>query len=162
MKVIKNNFGEIAAHVTEVRFEPYPRKLICDNCESELEYEESDMEVGVYGAMHVKCPLCGYNNMLDGNKNDVTLTKDNIEFPIHFDHISKEDGAIDVCNNEFIKEYINRAIDYFRMNKNEYIYYVGTGNTMVQVHRYEGDEDYYIVVTNDYYHTYIPFEPEDY
>lgn len=162
MKVLKNNFNEIASHVTEVNFKPYPRKLICESCESELEYEESDMEVGVLGVMHVKCPLCGYNNMLDGNENDVTLTKDNIEFPRHFFHTSKEDGAVDTCNNEYVKKCIKDAINYFRENKDEISYYTGTGNTMVFIYRYSDDNEYYVVVTNNYYSTYIPFESEDY
>ena len=162
MKVLKNNFNEIAACVTEVNLKPYPRKLICENCESELEYEKSDMKVGVYGIMHVKCPLCGYNNMIYGNENDITLTVDNIEFPTHFHHTSKETGAVNVCNNEFVKECVRKAINYFRENKEEFAYFTGTGNTMVYVFRFEGDEEYEVAVANDYYETYIPFKPEDY
>lgn len=162
MKVLKNNFNEITAHVTEVKLESYPRKLICEKCESELEYEKSDLEEGALGAMYVRCPLCGYNNMLDGNENDITLTKDNVKFPKHFFHTSKEDGAVDVCNNETIKKYINDAINYFRKNKDEFYYHAATGNLSVHVCRYEEYEDYYVEVTNNYYSTYIPFESEDY
>lgn len=162
MKVLKNNFNEIAAHTTEVKIEPYPRILTCESCESELEYEKSDMEVGVLGAMHVKCPLCGYNNMLDGNENDVILTKDNIEFPLHFFSHSKEGGAVDICDNKHIKEYVNNAINYFRKNKNEFAYFIASGNLYIAVYKLDGDNEYDVIVAKDYYNTYIPFETEDY
>ena len=32
----------------------------------------------------------------------------------------------------------------------------------VSVYRYDGDEDYYIVMSNDFYSTYINFEDKDY
>lgn len=161
MKVLKNNFYELPVVKTTI-IKSYPRKLICEHCESELEYEKDDMEVGVYGAMHVLCPLCGYNNMLDGNEYDVTLTKDNIEFPVHFHHTSKENGAVDICNNEFIKPIINKGINYLRENKDEFAWYSGSGNTMVYIFRMTGDEEYEIVVSDSHYSTYIPFEAEDY
>ena len=161
MKVLENNYNQDNTNKHE-QVEPYPRKLICENCLSKLEYEKSDLIIGVYRASHLKCPLCGYANMLDGNENDVTLTKDNVEFPIHFNHTSTETGAVDTCNNEFVRECIQNGIDYFRKNKEEFVYYTGTGNTMIYIFRFDGDENYEVVVTNDYYSTYIPFEGRDY
>lgn len=163
MKVLKNNFdnGRVAAYETIV-VPRYPRKLECEECGSELEYDESDLQRGVYGAMHIQCPLCGYNNMLDGNENDIKLTKDNILFPVDFHHTSTECGAVDTCKNDFVRECIQKAIHYFRTNKKEFAYYTGTGNTMIYVFRLDGDEEYEVVVANDYYETYIPFEEEDY
>lgn len=160
MKVLKNNYNQIAAHVSEIY--TYPRKLECYECDSELEYEKDDLEVGVYGAMHVRCPLCGYLNMLDNNENDIRLTKDNIEFPLHFHRNSKETGAVDTCNHEFIKPLISKGIDYFRENKDEFAWYSGSGNTMVYIFRMTGDEEYEVVVVDSRYETYIPFEPADY
>lgn len=160
MKVLKDNYNE--ERVEEITIEPYPRELECEKCGSKLEYEKEDMEVGVLGCMHVRCPLCGYNNMLDGNECDITLTKDNVEFPLHFFHTSKEDGAVESCNNNNIKREINRAIEYFRKNKDGYHWFTNYGNLYISVRRYEGDEDYDVVVTNNFYNTLIPFEPEDY
>ena len=48
------------------------------------------------------------------------------------------------------------------MNKDEFVYFTGTGTTMVYVFRFTGDEEYEVVVTKDYYNTYIPFKSEDY
>lgn len=162
MKVLKNNYHEVYDNTTKIDIEPYPRTVECDGCGSELEYEKSDMEVGVYGAMHVKCPLCGYNNMLDGNECDVTLTKDNIEFPLHFSYSSKETGAVDTCNNEHIKKEINNAITYLRNNKDGDYWFTTYGNLYILVQRFDGDNEYDIMVTDKHWETYIPFEPEDY
>lgn len=162
MKVLKNNYKETINGHTNSVIESYPRKLKCEKCGSELEYDREDLEVGVYGAMHVRCPLCEYLNMLDGNENDIKLTKDNIEFPIHFSHSSIETGAVDTINNDNIKKEINRAIEYFRQNKDEWHWYTAYGNMFISVDRFEGDEEYDITVTDRRWETYIPFEQEDY
>ena len=161
MKVLKNNFDKIAT-ANGIIVKPRPKKLICENCNSELEYEESDIHIGVYGASHLLCPLCGYDNMTDDEEYNITLTKNNIEFPTHFHHTSVETGAVDNCTTEFVKNCVKEAIEYFRNNKNEFAFYTGTGTTMVYVFRYTGDEEYEVVVTKDSYNTYIPFESEDY
>lgn len=165
MKVLRNNYNYNTNIDEESKqiVEPYPRQTICENCGSELEYDESDLNMGVYGCMHLLCPLCGCNNMLEDNENSITLTKDNIQFPIHFWHTCKENGAVDCCDNDHVREYINKAIDYFRTHKDEYDYggYI-TGNLYLSVHRYSGDEVYEVIVSNNFYHMEIPFEKEDY
>lgn len=163
MKVLKNNYNQTDDTVITNQIEPYPRNFICDSCGSELEYEESDMRMGFLGCMYVDCPLCGCDNMLDDNEKNIILTADNIEFPIHFWHVSKEVGAVDCCNTKEIREYIHRAINYFRENKEEcdWGYHVG-GNLYINVHRYSGDRVYEVTVSNNFYEVEIPFEHEDY
>lgn len=160
MKVLKNNYNKENTYIKE-EVEEYPKMLVCDTCGSELEYEKKDMRIGSLGCAFVDCPCCGRDNLID-DEDGVTLTKDNVEFPTHFFHTSKETGAVDCCNNEEIKKYIYKAIDYFRKNKDEYHWFAATGNLRVDVTRYEGDESYEVVVTNNYYETSIPFEREDY
>ena len=163
MKVLKNNFNEMESLVTTAtKIKPYPRKLTCDECGSELEYEKSDLRMGEYGYMFIDCPLCGYGNMLEDHELSIKLTKDNIEFPTHFHWFSKEAKAVDVCNNEYVKNNIKRAIGHFRTHDDEWYWYTGTGNTMIFVHKLDGDEEYDIYVTPDYYEMTIPFEKEDY
>ena len=164
MKVLKNNFNVNNFNDTNTKsyVESYPRKIICDQCGSELEYDVSDMEMGVLGCMHIKCPLCNEHNMLDDNENNIILTTDNVEFPTHFFHTSKETGAVDICNNNEVKKWINNAIAYFRKNKNEFAWHCSSGNLLVLVFRYDGDKEYNVYVTNNYYETHIPFESEDY
>lgn len=155
MKILKNNYNTVFAEDIE-------KELICEMCESQLEYEESDITIGEYGCAVVTCPLCGYNNYLDDGERDMTLTANNVEYPTHFHHVSKETGAVDCCNNKEIKKYINKAIEYFRNNKDERYWFTCTGNLYIEVSRWEGDESYWVVVSNDYYDTYIPFEAADY
>ena len=161
IKVLKDNSKNI--EVKEEKYiEPYPRKLICEGCQSELEYDETDLIMGEYGCMHVDCPICGEHNMLVDNEKSITLTVDNIEFPIHFHHVSEETGAKDVCNTEEIRERLRSAITYFRKNKDEYIWHSWCGNLYVMVHRWSGDEEYEVVVSKDFYNMEIPFEGDDY
>lgn len=162
MKVLKDNYTQSNIDEAAENTKPYPRKMICEHCGSELEYEESDLRVGFLGCAYLDCPLCDGENMIEENENTITLTKDNVEFPAHFWHTSKETGAVDCCNNEAVKNAINRAINYFRANKDEYHWFTATGNLYVDVSRYEGDESYEVVVTNNYYDTFIPFESDDY
>lgn len=161
MKVLKNNYHNNETTIMSNVNKPYPRDLICGTCGSELQYEESDVLVGALGCAYVKCPCCGNDNMLEDNEHSIDLTVDNVEFPTHFLHTSK-DNASDCCNNENVKNAIRKAIDFFRNNKNEFSWYTETGNFHVCVFRYDGDEDYYVVVSGDYYSTHILFEPEDY
>lgn len=160
IKVLKDNFNKVKRE--EKYIEPYPRKLICEGCESELEYDESDLAMGVYGCVYVDCPICGERNMLVDNEKSITLTVDNIEFPVHFHHISVETGAKDICNAGKIREYLHSAITYFRKNKEETDWHTWCGNLFVFVHRWLGDEEYEVVVSNDFYNIEIDFEDEDY
>ena len=163
MKVLKDNYGT-TDNTKRVIKKPYPRKMICEMCRSELEYEESDLRMGEFGCMHIDCPLCGYDNMLEDNENSITLTVDNIEFPIHFHHTSVETGAVDTCNNKTIKEYLHKIIKFFRENKEE-VSWGGhiTGNLYMHVYRIAGDDNIYeVFISNDFYDMSIPFEPVDY
>lgn len=163
MEVLKNNFNKISSYTTKINVKPYPRILVCDGCQSELQYEESDMRMGEYGCMHVDCPLCGTENMLEENEKNITLTKDNIAFPMHFHHASKDTGAVDVCNDEMVKKYIKEAINYFRNNKEEYDYggWI-SDNFYINIQKYSDDKEYVVTVSNDFYEANIPFEKEDY
>jgi len=151
MKILKNNFEK------EIVKE-YPKKLICENCGSELEYDESDKRVGEYGCVFIDCPLCKYENELE--EEGKTLTKDNIEFPMHFHHTSKETGDVTI-NDDGIKVWIKDCIDDLRTS-NEFATSRSSGDACVIVFKFDGDENYEVIVTRNYYHTFIPFENEDY
>ena len=155
MKVLKNNFNE-TNNITD-----YPKAIVCEKCESELEYEKSDLTIGAFGAAYCKCPLCGYDNFIDDEEEAITLTIDNIEFPVHFYHTSKETGAIDITNEE-IKKRIREAVIKLRNFKEEDYWGVECGNLYLLVTRCEDEESYEITVSKDHYSTYIPFEEEDY
>ena len=157
MKVLKNNYDKKYNN----KEYSYPKKIICEECGSELEYEYDDVVIGELGASYVKCPLCGNSNMADDG---IDLNIDNICFPNHFFHFCKEEGAVDVCNNEKVKEFIKECIEEFRYEKDEdfYVASKATGNLLVIVFRYDGEQEYHVIVTNNYYDTYLKFEPNDY
>lgn len=162
MKVLKDNYNTSNIDENIECTKPYPRKLVCEMCGSELEYDATDLRMGGFGCMHLDCPLCGYDNMIDDNENNITLTKDNIEYPTHFYHTSVKNGAIDVCNNAEVRKCIKHAIDFFRENKDEHYWYTMYGNLFVMVNRWVGDKVYDIIVCGDYYSMDIPFETKDY
>ena len=153
MRVLQNNYNKNA-------IESYPRTLTCENCGSMLEYEKSDMRIGEFGCCLIACPLCHYENVDD--ENCINLTKNNIRYPDYFHHTSKETGAVEYCNNTNVTEAICNAIEYFRKNKRESFWYAQCGDMHVSVYRFDGDECYDVVVSNNFYSTSIPFEDEDY
>ena len=160
MKVLKDNYNK--TNIVSMPTAPYPRHLTCEWCNSDLEYNKEDLRMGAMGCNYIDCPLCGGDNLLDDNENNIDLTFDNIEFPTHFWHSSKETGAVDICNTDEIRKELNRAKEYFRMYKDEFDWHVQCGNLSIHVHRYSGDEIYDITLSNDFYTTEIPFEREDY
>ena len=150
MRVLKNNLQKES---------DYPKTTICEYCGSELEYEKSDVEEGIFGCIYVKCPVCGKDTMTD---EFITLTADNIKFPVHFNHMSKESGAKDICNEETIKEWTKEGVNYLRIHIDQFGWYRASGNLIVFVFRYDGDEEYEVMISNDYYEVTIPFQKEDY
>lgn len=157
MKVLKNNFGKITPSHETVIAPRYPRKHICENCESELEYDKEDLEMGYLGCIHLRCPLCGHENMLVDHEDCILLTKDNVRFPTHYYHFEKKSD-----NKELINKYVKEAIEYLRNNKDDFSYFIGSGSVMVHAYRMDGDDEYNIFVAEDYYEVEVPFEPKDY
>lgn len=161
MKILNDNYTKKTNEEATKTSKPYPRKLICEGCGSELQYEESDVRIGALGCCYIDCPLCGRDNLLEDHEKSITLTIDNVEFPIHFFHTSATTGAVDVCNNEEVKECIRRAVAYFKKNDNDFNWFTAYGNLYVIVFKIEDDGVYNVIVTNDYYETDIPFTYTD-
>lgn len=160
MKVIKNNYVN-KEHINVDVQVPKTLKIKCDRCGSELEIVEEDTYIGAYGAAYVICPCCGEDSMVE-ELDGITLTKDNIDFPIHFHRTNKDlKGVKEISSDKIIKD-IKKAIEYFRENKDEWHWYTSIGDTFLSVYRHPGDEDYFIVVAKDFYETNIPFELHDY
>lgn len=159
MKVLKNNFDSSFSNVT-IDARPYPRRLICEKCGSELEYSESDLRMGELGCNFVDCPLCNHDNMLCDNENNVTLTASNIEFPTHFMHtvVDGSSKVVDMCNTEEIRKCLDKAITYFAKYKDAPYWMTQYGNMNLVVYNLADESDYEIHVTKDYYTTYIPIE----
>lgn len=159
MKILKDNSKSNIKQV--VRRDLRTFKIKCDKCESELEIKKEDTHVGWLGASFITCPCCGEETMVD-ELEGITLTIDNLQFPVHFNRTNKDMRQVVENSPEQIVKEIKRAITYFRENKGEHYWYTSYGDLFVIVFRYEGDEEYSVMVTKDFYETEIPFQEEDY
>lgn len=157
MKVIKNNCIE----KIEIIEENKSLQIECDYCTSELEITKEDAHIGSCGAAFVTCPCCGEEIMVD-EFDGITLTVDNIKFPVHFCRTNRNLRNVSAINSDEIVKYIKRGIEYFRKNKNEFDWYTSCGDLFLNIHRFSGDEEYSVVVAQDFYETSIPFESVDY
>ena len=66
-----------------------------------------------------------------------------------------------VLTDEEINKWIHQGIEYFRENPEEYSYFMGSGNSMVHMYKFDEDKEYYVVVSKDYELGEIEFEKED-
>ena len=135
----------------------YPMIVTCDDCGSDFEIEYDDTYIGALGCRNVKCPCCGYENMVDDG---IQLTKDNLKFPDHYFSFA---NGIKISDEE-IDRYVRECIEALRNSKDNSFYATrtGTGDTHVFVFRYDGDEEYVVYVGKGGYETNIPFEDVDY
>lgn len=151
MKVIKNNITN--EKETKSKF---PMKVICEHCESEIELEENDVEVGKLGLYYFNCPCCGELSDIDDG---INLTSENLEFPKHYYHFG---GGVHISENE-INRYVKECINSLRNSTDENFYHTctGSGDTIVHVSRYDDDENFVINVCRNYYETEISYTEED-
>lgn len=156
MKVLKNN-----CTTKVLKTVPSTLKINCDTCDSELEITKEDTHIGWLGAVYVTCPCCGEETIID-ELEGITLTKDNVEFPTHFNRTNKDLRNVVEISPDKITDAIKKAIEYFRQYKDAFAWYTASGDSLVAVYNNSGDEEYFVMVTKDYYTTYIPFEPQDY
>ena len=133
MKVISRNENKEA---------DYPKRIICDHCGAELEYNEEDEFDELWGMKCITCPEC---------MKDVFVSDHRVEPPnwkATFGHINS--ATAEELKNEDIQEYIDNCYKYL-MNeaKPGDFYMTGSGDTMVFGFRYEDTVDLY--VTRDFY-----------
>ena len=155
-KVIQNNFNK-------ENFDEPEQKIVhtCDYCHSELELTPEDTHIGWLGAAYVTCPCCGEESLVD-ELEGITLTKDNIKFPLHFKRCNNTMKDVHNVDNESIEKEICRGIEYLAEHQDEYVWFTSYGDLWMMVDRLSDDEEYYIVVTKDFYNSYIPFGEDDY
>lgn len=161
MKILKDNSKNFDKKVKEENPNIFPIKINCSECDSELEITEEDTHIGWMGARFVTCPCCGEESIVD-ELEGITLTKDNIEFPIHFNRTTKGMRQVVETNSDEIVKEIRKGIEYFRKNKNDFCWYVSYGDLFLIIFRFPGDKEYFIMVTKDFYETHIPFEEKDF
>lgn len=168
MKVIQNNYKNQPQnrHQTPEAIRPKLRiekvNLKCENCGSVLEVSREDTHIGYLGLPHVTCPCCNYEMDVEEFEDDaINIYASNVKYPTHFTVSSKDFTAVEISDEE-INKWIQQGIEFLRENKDEYYYFTGSGNTLVHIYRFEGDEEYYVVVSKDYENSEVKFEEEDY
>lgn len=149
MKILKTNENKA-----------WPKKIECKYCGAELEVEYDDIHVGALGMGYFDCPVCKKKCYLEDDEDfpDEVVTVNNLRFPDHFFHSSE---GVDI-SSEDIRRYVENAITFFRNEPDAFVFTTGSGNTAVIVFNYSGDENYHVIVSKDYYDTYIDYEQEDY
>lgn len=149
MKVLNNNKPKIK----------WPIKHTCSYCDSLLLVDKEDVHEGYMGSAVITCPVCMHEEFLYEDDLDRTITAETVKFPDNFwyfgDKYSKK------LNEEDIRHYIKDAVDYFRENPNNFCYQTGSGDTMIYVLNFSGDQEYDVVVCKGYYEVQIPFEDID-
>lgn len=119
---------------SEIKEADYPKRIICDHCGAELEYNEEDEFIEMWGMKCITCPEC---------MKDVFVSDHRVEPPnwkATFDHVNS--ATAKELKNEDIQEYIDNCYKYL-MNEAK------PGDTMVFGFRYEDTVDLY--VTRDFY-----------
>ena len=149
MKIIKDN-----------RNKQLSDECTCQNCGSILLIDDDDIYKDEFNDSYWKCPLCSERNYIE----EPVVTIETIEYPKSFNNflsISKGGTAVEIGKEE-INKWVKECLEFLRDNPDEPFKYIASGNTTVIAFRHDGDEEYYVIVSNDYYDCYIPFEDEDY
>lgn len=113
--------------------EDKPKSITCESCGAELEYEDSDLKVGLWGCKGFDCPECG----------EFVFCSDRVAEPKYPDTfwIPKnpkkiEDKEINILLGQVVKSLKNCEVGEFTMS--------GTGDTMVIGLKFEDKEEYYV------------------
>ena len=125
----------------------WPKRVFCDECQAELEIEESDVFVGEFGCYMFKCPCCNKTTSIDGFERDTPPT-----FKQTFWHtfVGKSNDTKHIEDDE-IQQMINHCVSNLISDDVEAGEFSmqGTGDTVVYAFKYEDCIE--ILVTQDYY-----------
>ena len=83
----------------------WPKRVMCDECQAELEVDESDVYVGEFGCHLFKCPCCGREAAIDGIERDTPPT-----FSKTFWHTYVGKDKVFHVDNDVIQEMINKCV----------------------------------------------------
>lgn len=148
MKILEDNF------TNKNILEDKQYELTCEGCNSKLGYERADVTNLMYGLPYLKCPLCGQFNEINDESLELKLTKDNVIYPMHFNHTSKHYGAKEISDedvNKYIKQFVEAAIEN---NIDDWSGHV-TGDLFLNIRKDDEFNEYEITVARDFYSTFI-------
>ena len=125
----------------------WPKRVFCDECDAELEIEESDVFVGEFGCYLFECPCCGREVTIDGIERDTPPTFKQTFWHTYVDksndtkHI--EDDEVQRMINHCVGKLISDDVEVGEFSMQGY------GDTVVYAFKYEDCIE--ILVTQDYY-----------
>jgi hypothetical protein len=157
MKIINNN----CSTKNVVKEEPEVVNVFCESCGSELEIIKEDTHIGWLGSRYFTCPCCGEESLVEEFEG-VTLNINTLKFPDHFHRTNKDLRHVAEVTDSELRASIKQAIDFFRANKDEWSWFTMYGDLFLQVYRFDGDEEYSIVIARDFYEATLQFETVDY
>ena len=125
----------------------WPKRVFCDECQAELEIEESDVFVGEFGCYLFKCPCCGREVAIDGIERDMKPT---FKQTFWHTHVGKSNNTVHIEDDE-VQRMIDKCVSNLISDDVEAGEFSmqGTGDTVVYAFKYEDCID--ILVTQDYY-----------
>lgn len=134
MKVIKKDTIEKSE---------YPKRIVCDHCGAELEYDADDEFVGRWGMKSITCPEC---------EEEIFVSEHRVEPPCwraSFDHINTKNATY--VEDSRIQDFIDECYKYLMSDKvsSGNFYMTGSGDILVFGVRTEDTIEVY--VTRDYY-----------
>lgn len=134
MRIIEENKTEEIIHT-------------CSNCGCKFAYTEDDVYSNIYGKV-VDCPSC---------RKEIIIEKFNrpLQFPESYFHYGGKDSKI--IDNETIEKEVKKGIKYC-LEHNECQWYTAYGNMYVEVNWLKGDNDFNILVGQNYYENSISEE----
>lgn len=116
----------------------------CDKCGCKFAYTEEDAYSNMYGKI-VECPSCGEKIVLERFERLM-------QFPDSYFHFGGKDSKI--VDNETIEKEVKKGIKYC-LEHNECQWYTAYGNMFVEVNWLKGDNDFNILIGQNYYENSI-------
>lgn len=110
-----------------------PKSIICESCQAELEYEDSDLIVGLFGCKGFECPECG----------DFIFCSDRVSEPIYPTTFYKPRNPVELEDNE-VNEMLQDVIAKLKNQEVGEFSFCATGDTTVIGLKFEDEDDYYV------------------
>lgn len=105
------------------------RRMICSQCNAELEFESSDIEYKELGIPYLRCPVCGNYVDISDMIEPLRLTINNVKYPDNFYTHTEEISPLD---DKDVMSSIKDCISLLLKSKNKSDYaYVSCGNYTV-------------------------------
>ena len=123
----------------------FPKRIRCEKCNAELEYNKDDVFIGEWGMKYIHFPCCE-ENILVSEDRYMPIT-----WPTTFCHTNKE-NAVEI-DDERVSDYVAEIKKNLMSRESGDYNIISTGDCFV--FGYKTEEEIEIIVTKDYYSDFI-------